>query len=110
MVRYERLDAAEWRRLRSIRLRALLDAPDAFGGTFDEAVSRPAEGWSAQLLELPTFVAMCDGQDVGMVRCARDPERRDTAWLISMWVAPERRRMGLGEALIDLVIEWARSD
>jgi GNAT superfamily N-acetyltransferase len=90
-------------------LRALQDAPDAFGSTLEEAVDQPAESWSRQLLELTTFVAVRNGTDLGLVRCARD-ESSDTAWLISMWVAPEIRRMGVGAVLVDLVIDWARSN
>ena len=108
MIRFEQLTADEGPRLRSIRLRALMDAPDAFGTTLEEAVARPAESWSEQLLNLPTFVAVGDGRDMGLVRCARDQTRIDTAWLISMWVALEVRRLGVGAALVDLVIEWAR--
>ncbi len=109
MVRLEQLKAEEGPRLRAIRLRALLDAPDAFGSTFEETVARPAESWSKQLLDLPTFVAVRDGLDVGVVRCARDDARIETAWLISMWVAPEVRRGGVGGALVDAIIKWARS-
>ena len=108
--RLERLDASEGPRLRAIRLRALLDAPDAFGSTFEEAVARSAESWSKQALDLPTFVAVLDGLDVGIVRCAPDETKAETAWLISMWVAPEVRRLGVGGALVDAVIEWARSN
>jgi GNAT superfamily N-acetyltransferase len=110
MIRFEQLTAGEGQRLRSLRLRALRDTPDAFGATFEEASAHIAETWSKQVLELPTFVAVKDGDDVGLVRCARDQSRSDTAWLISMWVAPEIRRTGVGAALVDLVIEWARTN
>jgi GNAT superfamily N-acetyltransferase len=110
MVRVERLTVDEAPRLRAIRLRALADAPDAFGATLEEAVARPAEKWSQQLRELPTFVAVNDGLDVGMVRCQPDQTRTDTASLISMWVAPTARRSGVGDALIDAAIEWARAN
>jgi GNAT superfamily N-acetyltransferase len=109
MVRLEQLTVEEGPRLRAIRLRALLDAPDAFGSTLEEALVRPAESWSRQLLDLPTFVAVADGLDVGIVRCERDKVETGTAWVISMWVAPERRRGGVGAALVDTVINWARS-
>jgi GNAT superfamily N-acetyltransferase len=110
MVRLERLSAEEGPRLRAIRLRALLDAPDAFGSMFEETAGRPAASWLKQLQDLPTFVAVRDGLDVGMVRCARDEAAFETAWLISMWVAPEVRRTGVGGELVDAVIEWARSN
>jgi len=89
-------------------LRALSDAPDAYGSTFQDASARSPEDWSRQVIELQAFVAVSNGVDVGLVRCARDQERSDTGWLISMWVAPEVRRHGVGAALIDLVVAWAR--
>jgi GNAT superfamily N-acetyltransferase len=108
-VVFERLTAEEGPRLRTIRLRALLDAPDAFGSTLEETAARQAGSWSQQLLDLPTFVAVKDGLDVGVVRCVRDKARTETAWLISMWVAADVRREGVGGALVDAVVEWARS-
>ena len=96
--------------MRAIRLRALQDAPDAFGATFAEASARTEEDWEKQLTELPTFVAVDEGHDVAMVRCKLDQHRADTAWLLSMWVAPEARRGRVGSALIDLVVAWAGSN
>ena len=103
-----RLGIDEGARLRAIRLRALQEAPDAFGSTFEEAVARPPASWREQLEKLPTFVATRGDDDVGVVRCALD-ERGDTASLISMWVAPEVRGAGVGATLIDAVIACARS-
>src|SRR5688500_4714869 len=110
IVRVERLTVDEVPRVRAIRLRALADAPDAFGSTLAEAAARPPEIWAEQLQDLPTFVAVDDGLDIGMVRCEPDEARVDTATLISMWVAPTARRRGAGDALIDAVIEWARTN
>jgi ribosomal protein S18 acetylase RimI-like enzyme len=104
----ERLGLGEWRRLRDLRLRALRDAPDAFSATIDEALSRSPESWSKQL-DMPTFVAVSGAVDVGMVRCAPDEHRSDTGWLISMWVASDVRRTGVGAALVDVIIDHARA-
>ena len=109
MIRLQRLGPDEGPRLRAIRLRALRDAPDAFASTLEEAAARTSENWTSQVLELPTFVAVSDGQDVGMVRYAQDGAGAETGWLISMWVAPHVRRQGVGGALVDAVAEWARS-
>lgn len=110
MIRYEQLGGTDGARLRSIRLRALQDAPEAFGSTFQDALSRAPGVWAQQVMTLPTFVAIADGRDVAMVRCAHDPDNADTAWLLSMWVAPEVRRKGIGGELVDLVIAWAREN
>ena len=103
----ERLTTDATARLRELRLRALQDSPDAFGSTYEETATRPESSWVQQLRDLPTFVAVVDGHDVGMVRGGS--AGHDTAELISMWVAPEARRMGVGIALIDEVIAWAKS-
>jgi GNAT superfamily N-acetyltransferase len=110
MVSYERLGANDGARLRAIRLRALQDAPDAFSTTYETARVHADDTWARQVVDLPTFIAVENGRDVAMVRCARDLDRPDTAALMSMWVAPEVRRRNIGGALVDLVVAWARSN
>lgn len=104
----EQLRPDETERLRTIRLRSLRDAPAAFATTFEESAARPPESWVQQLRDLATFVAVSEGRDVGMVRGAAPGEQPELALLISMWVAPEARRSGVGAALVDAVIAWAR--
>jgi ribosomal protein S18 acetylase RimI-like enzyme len=109
-MRIVRLTPEEGPRLRAIRLRALEDAPDAFGTTLADDAIKPIASWSRAITDLPTFVAVDEGRDVGMVRAAFDARRGDTGWLISMWVAPEARRRGIGEALVGVVIAWAEAN
>ncbi|MCP3982776.1 MAG: GNAT family N-acetyltransferase [bacterium] len=104
-----RLGPGEEARLRTIRLKALHDAPNAFATTAAEAAARTPESWSTQISVLPTFVAVRDGQDVGMVRFAPDEESTEMGWLISMWVSPEIRGEGVGGALIDAIVDFATS-
>ena len=96
--------------LRAIRLRALRDAPEAFGTTFAEAAAWPMESWTRQLAELATFIAVIDGADVGLARGGPHDGKPGAAILLSMWVAPEARGKGVGDALIDSVIAWARGE
>ena len=105
----EQLRVGEGERLRAIRLRALQDAPDAFGATFEEAAARSLESWNGQLEQFPTFVATANGSDVGLVRCALHDRFQDAGYLISMWVSPDARRQGIGSALVDAVVDWART-
>ena len=110
MLEIQRLQASEGERWRSIRLASLGDAPDAFGTTLAEASVRPLESWSMQLLALPTFVAVRDGEDVGVARGAPDVAEKDTAFLLSMWAAPHARGTGVGGALVDAVVDWAQAE
>jgi acetyl esterase/lipase/GNAT superfamily N-acetyltransferase len=104
----ERLRPREGPRLRAVRLRALADAPDAFGSTLAETERRSAEDWEAQIEALPTFVWREGGADLGMVRGAPHDRDPDAGYLISMWVAPEARGRGIGAALVREVLAWAR--
>lgn len=45
--------------------------------------------------------------DLGLVRGSLHDDVRDAGHLISMWVALEARRQGVGSALIDAVVQWA---
>lgn len=99
---------ADTYRLREIRLRSLLDAPNAFASTYKESLARSEAEWQQGLIDLATFVAVIDGRDVGIARGAPDDQVARTNWLISMWVAPEARGLGAGDALITAVIDWAK--
>ena len=103
-----RLGAGEGPRLRAIRLRSLQEAPEAFASTHAETASRPASRWDQQVRDLATFVAVLDGADVGIVRGGPDADLPKTSWLLSMWVAPEARGKGVGDALVRSLVAWAR--
>ena len=106
----ERLGLKEVRRLRNIRTRAVRNAPEAFESSPEDIAALSEERWLNQLSKLPTFVAVEGGQDVGMIRGDMDREDQDRRWLISMWVAPEARGRGVGDALIERLLQWARED
>lgn len=98
----------DWERVREIRLRALADAPSAFGSTFEMEREKPAPFWHERLSQAngATFVAVDEGRSVGLVSVFS--EEVGQAHLVSMWVSPEARREGIGRALVDVVIDWAR--
>jgi GNAT superfamily N-acetyltransferase len=106
----ERLNAGvgAGERLRAIRLRALADSPDAFATTYEEASARSLASWDRQLEQIVTFVATAGGRDLGLVRGTRHDDRKDTGYLISLWVAPEARGHGIGAALVAAVVTWSK--
>lgn len=105
-MRIEALEEDGWERLRTIRLASLLDAPEAFGTKHEEAVRWVEPAWREQLRRIPTFVAVDQDRDVGMVRGIEHADFMDAAYLVSMWVDPAVRRRGVGGALIERVVEW----
>ena len=106
----ERLKTTDWKRLKKLRLGALQESPNAFGGTLDCALSYCDSDWKISFLDLTTFVAVQDGVDQGLIRCAPDRDNASSVFLISLWVAPPARRNGLAESLIQVCVEWARSE
>jgi len=96
-------DWADWRELRQ---RSLSEDPDAFSSSTAmwTGANDTEERWRARLAGGPCFIAYVDERAVGMVAGQLVDEEAE---LISMWVAPEARRRGIGHALIERVVEWA---
>jgi ribosomal protein S18 acetylase RimI-like enzyme len=109
IMEVHRLTAGDVSRFRAIRISALRDAPTAFGTTFEEAAAWAPEVWTKLLSEIIVFVAVTDGDDVGLVRCASDRDVESAARLGSLWVAPKARGTGVAGSLVDAVVGWARS-
>ncbi|GAA4916342.1 GNAT superfamily N-acetyltransferase [Nonomuraea thailandensis] len=103
-----RLGPDEGERLREVRLRALRDAPDAFGSSYAREIEFPPRKWAERLANQDSrwWVATRDGADAGLV-CVRLEE--GAAHLLSMWVAPEARKDGVGSRLVDEAVKWART-
>lgn len=109
-MQVRRLKPAEWAAFRAVRLRALADAPDAFGGTLADESARTDEEWQTRADPPDGAIFVVDGADglVAMVMGGPAPsDFPNAAALFSMWVDPSVRRNGLGVALIDAVKEWA---
>lgn len=109
-----RIRADEGPRLRALRLRALADAPTAFGSTFAEEHARPRGQWDRLAGEealsetRARFVAEEHECWYGMAAGFVVPDQPETVQLVSMWVDPTRRRSGIGAALVEAVVRWAR--
>ena len=104
----------EAERLREIRLRSLATDPEAFGATFEGDASRPADWWQRGASRSErggqrTFVIVDeDDRWLGMALVRPDDESPGDAVINAMWVAPEARRQGMGRALLEACVDWAR--
>jgi GNAT superfamily N-acetyltransferase len=84
----------------------LKDAPYAFGSTYEREVATSEGSWRERLAMRAQFLAVLDGQVAGTAGGYVSDE--GVAELISMWVAPDARGKGAGDALVDAVLAWAR--
>jgi GNAT superfamily N-acetyltransferase len=101
-----------------IRLRALQENPESFGASYEEILERGIAG-TAQGLgrregapENVTFGAFDDkGQLVGLAGFRREEEtkKRHKGVIWGMYVPNELRKQGIGKALLEAAIEYAKS-
>lgn len=106
-------DAADYQRL---RLLGLQESPAAFSSSYEQEAGRTMDEIAARVNSAPdgsrcVFGAFVDDQLVGLVAVIRPPQEklRHSAELAGMYVAPEFRQCGLGQALLAVALEHARS-
>jgi GNAT superfamily N-acetyltransferase len=111
MVSVREASTEEWQVLRDIRLAALLDAPDAFDSTYEEQAACQEAEWRHRIASGSTFFAFLPGANgtdpAGLVRGFQDMP--GTVELVSLWVRPQARGRGVGDALVAAVIDWAKA-
>jgi GNAT superfamily N-acetyltransferase len=104
----ERVDTDGWRVYRDLRLAALRDAPQAFGARLEIERGRDESDWRERLASRTQFVALGDGGRLVGTVGARQESEEETE-LVSMWVAPEVRGIGVADQLVAAVIDEARA-
>jgi ribosomal protein S18 acetylase RimI-like enzyme len=110
-VRVRRVAPHEWRSLRSIRLAALQDSPYAFASTYEREAAWDDDAWRRSFGRVAWFLAWDGDEPVGVA--AGLPEEGappDERHVISLWVAPHRRRCGVATALYRAVADWGRRE
>ena len=114
-MRIRELERREWALYRELRLRSLVDSPDAFGRRFADEQAQPDAYW-IRLTESVTepggqvmLVAEDNGRALGLTFGIFDKEHPKTGHVGGMWVEPGSRGKGTGQALLSAAIEWART-
>jgi ribosomal protein S18 acetylase RimI-like enzyme len=100
----------DWQSHRDLRLEGLRDAPDAFWFTYaDEAVFEEAD-WRERIEGAWLVQARDEDGVLGSAGLGLhwEPERATEATLFGMYVTPRARGRGVGEALVEAVVEEAR--
>jgi RimJ/RimL family protein N-acetyltransferase len=99
---------------KTVRLRALLDTPTAFGSTHAKEVQLSDADWLQRAAQWNGDRSMgylaFDGENpCGIAAGFLDSGDPKKANLISMWVAPSYRGRGVGRLLVNGVLDWAGS-
>lgn len=95
-------------------MRALLDAPAAFGDTYAQAQARLDSFWQERTarnalgIDDVCYVAIEHGRWQGMLTGYYPSVEREVATLVSLWIDPVARGRMLGERLLESVGDWAR--
>lgn len=98
----------DWRLLKSIRLEALLDTPDAFGSSYESARNFSDEQWATLIDEHCYFLAERGASVVGMASGGFNDFHPGTLWVYAMFVTPDARGSDVASRLVEAVSEWAR--
>jgi putative hydrolase of HD superfamily len=103
-----RLGPGDEERYKEIRLRALAEAPTAFGSTLEREQAFAPGVWASRLADegTATLLAVHDGRAVGTA--AVRIETADHAQLLGVWVAPDARGLGVGHRLLDAALDAVR--
>jgi GNAT superfamily N-acetyltransferase len=82
--------------------------PQAFSSTLELEQNLAEDNWRARLENRVQFAARLGEVVVGTVGgiASEDGQAAD---LISMWVRPSARGVGVGRLLVEAFVEWARS-
>jgi GNAT superfamily N-acetyltransferase len=114
MTRVELLGEEDWVAFRAIRLRSLLDSPDAVGSTYGEESSQVEHAWRDWAAgrwrggDAAVFAVRSADTVVGTATGAEYESEPGVAYVYAMWVAPDARGAGVGRALLEAVAGWAR--
>ena len=110
MIRTEPITTSNAHLFRTVRLRALLESPRAFGSTYAREAAFDENEWALRVERWSGeqgigFLAMNGDDPCGIAGALLEEQTR--AQLVSMWTAPEYRQRGVGRLLVEAVTGWA---
>jgi GNAT superfamily N-acetyltransferase len=105
-VTIRRTTADDWQQLRDLRLEMLEDTPLAYGETLSTGLARGQTAHSVLLAAIDDETGDWVGTMGGYLDAPGSP------MLVGVYVRPSHRgkEAGVADALLDTVVEWARSE
>ncbi len=105
-----RCERDDWSALKSIRLEALRDTPDAYGWTLDAALACTDDQWRLMTVHQGFYLVEREGDVVGVAAGGYHDERPGEHWLFAMYVTPLARGGAVATLLVDAVVAWANGE
>jgi ribosomal protein S18 acetylase RimI-like enzyme len=107
-----RLTPADAARYREIRLAGLKHSPEAFGSTFETESLKPLSSFAERLASSAVFGAFRDSELLGIAGFAfrQSTKEAHKGLLWGMYVRPDTRKSGVGQRLVEAVIDFAREN
>jgi len=94
----------EWKRLKEIRLRALIENPEAFGDNLADAMKLSESDWLKYYEKNDYLVASINGKDIGMLYIeVLNGDHGATCWIGGCWTDPNFRGIGVMRALFNYI-------
>ena len=115
MITIRRVRSEDWKMLKELRLRALVDAPYAFAETAADKRQAPDSQWQSLAARSSegnssTSVVAFDGRNaIGMAASFFGGDNAAQAHLVAMWVAEEYRGTRVAACILGDVVAWART-
>jgi GNAT superfamily N-acetyltransferase len=106
----EELTEDDWTRYRDLRISALENDGEAFGGNLETERLFTESEWREKARQYVGVAALLDGKDIGVMTVENlTGDFGATCWVGSCWVNPEFRKLGALRALFDFVDQNALS-
>jgi GNAT superfamily N-acetyltransferase len=110
-----RVDVTELHRsqsstLRSMRLKALDDAPSAFVTTWETELGRQSDYWEEQFVRATWVIAQHGAPIVGIAALVQPDPESPVRFIESVWVEPEYRWCGVLRQMLDHLEGRAKAD
>ena len=94
----------EWKRLKEIRLRALIENPEAFGDNLAHVIKLSESDWVKYYEKNDYLVASINGKDIGMLYIeVLNGDHGATCWIGGCWTDPNFRGIGVMRALFNYI-------
>jgi len=113
MITIRQIQPNDWELFKSLRLKAMSDAPQAFGETLEEAKQMPDSRWKAltkcnsEGRESICALAFNIKEPIGIIVGGLDDHVKDRAHVVTAWIEPGLRGKGIAESLFRFISDWA---